>query len=153
MTLSATSLSIILATSAVAFTILKFVGAGYLIYLGIKQWHSSSSKMDPSKAQATQGHLLKFRQGFLITMTNPKTIFFFMALFPQFIDHDKSYLSQFILLSVTFCVLMVIIHSLYGLFSMVAKSKLSSPKGSRIIGKVSGSFYMLFGVGLATTSK
>lgn len=150
--ISATSVAAILSTSALAFTILKYIGSAYLIYLGIKMWRSSSS-FNVSSNNVSKSHKKKFIEGFLITLLNPKPIFFFMALFPQFINPNEAYIFQFLLLAITFSVLVVIIHFSYALFAKSARSKLSTPKGSLILSKASGTFYMLFGAGLATANK
>ena len=150
--ISATSLAAILSTSALAFTILKYIGSAYLIYLGIKMWRSSSN-FNVSNNNSVKSHKKKFTEGFLITLLNPKPIFFFMALFPQFINPNEAYIFQFILLAITFSVLVVIIHFSYAFFAKSARTKLSTPKGSRILSKASGTFYMLFGAGLATANK
>lgn len=150
--LSATSLAVILSTSALAFTMLKYIGAAYLIYLGIKMWRSSS-KFAVNNKNTIKSSKHRFTEGLLITLLNPKPIFFFMALFPQFVNPNENYLFQFILLSVTFSVLVIIIHFGYAFFSKTVKSRLSTPKGSRLLSKVSGGFYVFFGMGLATTSK
>lgn len=150
--MSATSLAVILATSALAFTVLKYIGAAYLIYLGIKMWCSSSTLNINSKGKIVSARK-RFIDGFLITLLNPKPIFFFMALFPQFINPTKSYTFQFFALALTFSALVVIIHFCYALFSQSVRVRLSIPKGSQILNKISGGFYMFFGVGLAVTNK
>jgi len=150
--LSATSLAAILSTSAFAFTLLKYIGSAYLIYLGIKMWRSSAN-FNVTPSSMVKSHRKKFTEGLLITLLNPKPIFFFMALFPQFINPNEAYIFQFILLAVTFSVLVVIIHCSYAFFAKSARAKLSTPKGGLVLNKVSGSFYLLFGAGLATASK
>ncbi|MFC6981768.1 LysE family translocator [Microbulbifer taiwanensis] len=151
-TISATTLAAILAASAMAFTIFKFIGAAYLIYLGIKMWRLSST-FDLQIQTKQKSHKLRFAEGFLITLLNPKPIFFFMALFPQFITPSENYQAQFIALALTFSFLVVIVHCTYAIFLKAAKSGLSTPRGSKLISRVSGSFYMVFGVGLATSHK
>lgn len=107
-------LGIIFNTAGVAYQILKIIGAAYLLYLGIKLIRNRHAHVDFS-ATATNAHGKKmFMHGLLITLTNPKAIVFFIALFPQFIDSQQAYLPQFFLLSLTFCVLIVLIHLLYG---------------------------------------
>jgi threonine/homoserine/homoserine lactone efflux protein len=150
--ISATSLAAIFATSALAFSIFKYIGAAYLIYLGIKMWRSSS-KFDETNNSSIKSNKKKFSEGLLLTLLNPKPIFFFMALFPQFINPSENYSFQFLLLAFVFSVLVVIIHSSYAFFAKTAKTKLSTPKGSQILSRVSGGFYMCFGVLLATTNK
>ncbi|MEM5529270.1 LysE family translocator [Gammaproteobacteria bacterium AS21] len=150
--LSATSVAVVLSASALAFTLLKFVGAAYLIYLGFKLWRSSAA-INTDIHTVKKSNLKKFTQGMLLTFLNPKPIFFFIALFPQFIDKSQPSFSQFLLLVMTFAVLVIIIHCVYGASANFARHKLSSPKSSHLISKISGSFYICFGLGLAASSK
>ncbi len=113
----------------------------------------SSSKFDINNKDILKSNKKRFTEGLLITLLNPKPIFFFMALFPQFINSSENYLIQFILLAITFSILVVIIHFGYAFFAKAAKSKLSTPKGSQLLSKASGSFYVVFGVGLAASNK
>lgn len=150
--ISASSLGIILATSAISFTVIKFVGAIYLIYLGIKMWRTEIA-IDACSNIQEDSFLKCFIEGFLVSISNPKAVIFFMSIFPQFINLSQEYKPQFILLSVTFSVLVVLIHTAYALFSSYAKLKLSSLKGKSILGKVSGGVFVGFGIGLAVSSK
>ena len=150
--ISATSLGLLLVTSSIAFTVMKFVGAAYLIYLGIKLWRSPSVRIElsdkPSKNRKRQ-----FVEGLALQLTNPKAIFFFMSVFPQFINFDHGYTVQFLLLVVTYSLLVVIIHLLYSLLAKSARYWLASEKGGRIVNRLSGGTFMCFGLGLATASK
>lgn len=150
--LSATSIAIILSTSALVFTILKLIGAAYLIFLGIKMWRSSA-KINPDLKTVKKSNLSRFIEGLAITVLNPKPIFFFIALFPQFVEAGDQNIYQFLLLVVTFSVLVVIIHCLYSASANMARAKLSTKKGSKLVSKISGSFYMFFGFGLAVSNK
>jgi homoserine/homoserine lactone efflux protein len=149
---SATSLAALLSTSALAFIILKYVGAAYLIYLGIKLWRSTPTFTTDSMHK-DKTSFQRFIEGLSITLLNPKPIFFFMSLFPQFINPQQGYISQFILLSLTFSCLVVVIHCVYGISASFAKSKLSSPGAGRAINKSSGGVFVCFGIGLAASSK
>ena len=155
--ISATSLGVILATSALAFTILKFIGAAYLIYLGIKLWRSPPISLDESiesgDSEKQINNVVRFKEGLLITLLNPKPIFFFMSLFPQFINHEQSYLFQFSLLTLTFCGLIILVHSVYTLAAHAIKDWLLSPKGAKTVNRVGGSVFVLFGVGLASSHR
>lgn len=83
---AAVGLSAILATSAAAFTVVKFVGAGYLIYLGIKALRSAGAAVEPdARALLRVTAWQAFRQGVLIDVLNPKVAIFFMAFLPQFL--------------------------------------------------------------------
>ena len=91
---SATSLGVLLSTSAIAFTVLKYVGAAYLVYLGIKLWRSPAIKLsgDTEKEALPEDpqYAYRFKEGFFVSLLNPKAIFFFMSLFPQFINHEQN---------------------------------------------------------------
>ena len=78
----ALGLSIIIQHAAVIFEWLRWIGAAYLVWLGIQAWRHAGSA---AAAQDPRGHVY-FRRGFLVAMSNPKTIAFFTAFLPQFID-------------------------------------------------------------------
>lgn len=150
--ISATSLGIVLASSAMAFNIIKISGAVYLIYLGIKMLRSKVTNNTLVRGQE-YSYLKCFMEGFLVSVSNPKAVIFFMSIFPQFIDLTQEYTPQFILLAITFSFLVIVIHTIYATFASLAKSKLSSRKGSSILNKISGGVFVSFGIGLAASSK
>lgn len=150
--ISASSLGLLLTTSAIAFSVLKLIGAAYLIYLGLKLWFSSVP--DVTRKAASPKHVgLQFAEGFTLQLTNPKAVFFFMAVFPQFIDLSSSYPTQFGLLVTTYSSLVVAIHLIYARSAGLARGWLSSKKGGRIVNRLSGGSFICFGVGLASASK
>ncbi|HEY8050100.1 MAG TPA: LysE family transporter [Ramlibacter sp.] len=101
MMLSALGLGALLAASEAAFTALKVAGAAYLIWLGIRTFRSGAAlSLDGT---APRRHSL-FAQGVLVGASNPKSLLFFMAFFPQFIDPAASFAPQFLLLALTFVV-------------------------------------------------
>jgi len=150
--ISATSLGLLLVSSSIAFTVMKYIGATYLIYLGIKLWRSQPVKIElndePSKSRK-----LQFVEGLALQLTNPKAIFFFMSVFPQFINFNQGYTTQFLLLVITYSLLVVVIHLLYSFLAKSARFWFASNKGGRIVNRFSGGIFMCFGVGLATASK
>ena len=91
---AALGLSVILSTSAIAFSVVKYVGAAYLIYLGIKSLRSKGTKFDmPEKSGKEMTVWMAFRQGVFVDVLNPKVAIFFMAFLPQFVrpelGHDS----------------------------------------------------------------
>ncbi|MDH5183264.1 MAG: LysE family translocator [Gammaproteobacteria bacterium] len=154
---SASSLGVLLTTSSIAFSILKFIGAGYLIYLGIKLWRTPVISLEGAVSTKTMlkeiPYWRSFKEGFFVSLLNPKAIFFFMALFPQFINHKQSYLFQFTYLTLTFCFVIIVVHTIYILGANSIKSSLSSPRGYKIVNRTSGSVFVLFGLGLAISSQ
>jgi homoserine/homoserine lactone efflux protein len=100
MILSALGTGAVLAASEAAFTALKVMGAAYLIWLGIRTFRGGAG-LDLASAGAPRGASL-FTQGVLVGASNPKSILFFTAFFPQFIDASAAFAPQFLVLSLTF---------------------------------------------------
>lgn len=99
----ATGLSALLATSALAFQIIKWLGAFYLIWLGVQALRSPQLALQTELAVATAAQI--FRQGLLTNVLNPKVALFFLALLPQFISTDGQHgVLPFLLLGLTFIV-------------------------------------------------
>jgi RhtB (resistance to homoserine/threonine) family protein len=144
-------LSAIIAQSALLFTILKFVGAGYLIWVGIKALRSKG--MDPSSINNPEVRAVKsarsaFMDGFITNIMNPKAILFFFALFTQILQPEQS-LSHMMAYGLTI-VMMVALW-----FSFVALALTHTPirnrflKFSKLIDKLCGGLFILLGVRLA----
>lgn len=79
-----------------------------------------------------------------MTLSNPKPILFFIALFPQFINVASPYSAQFLLLSSTFCVLVLLIHSVYAMFAYAIRARIMSAGGFAIINRIGGTCFLLF---------
>ena len=92
--ISATGLGLLLATSASAFTVMKLIGAAYLIYLGIKLWNAREFELKEKDANEVNFGK-RLIEGVTLQLTNPKAIFFFLSIFPQFIDASIGYIGQF----------------------------------------------------------
>ncbi len=109
---AAFGLSAILATSAVAFTVVKVVGAGYLIYLGIKALRSKGATFDMVvKKQSKSTTWSAFRQGALVDILNPKVAIFFMAFLPQFVRPELGHASaQIFILGVLVILVAVVVE-------------------------------------------
>ena len=154
-TLSALGISIILLKTAWAFTLLKYAGAAYLIWLGVNSWRQAATK---TQAQATtnldavvdQFQVTRsLREGFLSNVLNPKTILFYMAFLPQFIDPTRSPLSQSLFIAfIHFCIGMIYQCSLA---AMVTKAKRLIKGGTtgRVLNALCGTVLVYIGVRLA----
>ena len=150
--LSATSLGALLAASDTAFTVIKYFGAAYLIYMGIKLWRAPAFEFKDAAKEAISNKKL-FAECFIFQLSNPKALVFFLSVFPQFIEHDRSYLGQFTVLVLTFCLLLVLVHSIYALFAHKAKSWFTSAHGGRWANRVGGTAFIGFGLLLANAKK
>lgn len=149
---SATGLGIVLATSALAFTMLKLIGAAYLIYLGIRLWRAPATRIELTERNRASG-LRQFIEGLSLQLTNPKAVFFFLSILPQFVDYDAAHFNQFALLVVTYSLLLVIIHVIYASLARTTRRWVASDKGGRLLNRLGGGTFMFFGVGLAATSR
>ncbi|HCI6751290.1 TPA: LysE family translocator [Klebsiella quasipneumoniae subsp. quasipneumoniae] len=153
---AASSVGVIITTSQLALLIVKVAGAAYLIYLGIKLFRSVprvlNNNPDTMETVGLPSAGQRFRQGLLVSLLNPKPIVFFMALFPQFIDPQQPFVPQFSILSGIFCFLVVVIHSLYGLFAHSVKMKMSSGNIFRKLNKTGGVVFMCFAAGLIVSA-
>jgi len=132
------------------FTWLKWIGALYLIWLGISSWRDSrqpTNISEPSRLPRS------FKRGFLIGITNPKTLLFYAAFFPQFIDPTLSTTVQLSIMCPLFVVIAGAIDSCYALGASNAKKWLTHPKAKRITDRISGTLLIAAGVGLAATKR
>lgn len=149
--ISVTSLGIILATSSLAFSILKYIGAAYLIYLGIKLWRAPTAPM-VIPANAPKKKEAQFIAGLALQLTNPKAVFFFLAIFPQFIHSASDVMAQCLLVA-SYSALILIIHLIYAYLATSVRGWLTSNKGGRLLNRIGGSTFICFGAGLASSSK
>lgn len=84
--LAALGLSAVLATSAIAFATVKWIGAAYLIWLGIQAWRSKGTHLSIKEKETSQRLIKIFKQGVLVAVLNPKVAIFFLAFLPQFVE-------------------------------------------------------------------
>jgi len=100
-------LGVLIATSELAFNVIKWLGAGYLVYLGIKALLSDGETLALSQSLKSEKRncFSHFLNGFIVGASNPKAIVFFTALFPQFINPNGSLLNQYVIFTSTFVVL------------------------------------------------
>jgi homoserine/homoserine lactone efflux protein len=123
MTGAAFGLAAIIATSATAFSVIKWLGVAYLIYIGIQLFRSRDDVNDVDANQSGQAFRL-YRQGFVTSMANPFAVVFFGALFPQFIDPALAILPQLLILVVTYLIVDGAILLLWGWLGVRAASAL-----------------------------
>ena len=151
---AAFGLAYILKTSVIAFTVVKFAGAVYLIYLAIKTLVSKEPLVNDHSENEKSGNTI-FWQGIFINILNPKLSIFFLAFLPQFIDPNlTSATSQTITLGTIFMAMTIIIFMGYGLFASLLRQKvLNSPKILRAIKWCFASVFMALGVRLALSER
>ena len=96
-------LAALLGLLADVFDIIRYIGAAYLIYLGVKAWRAKPETLDDTAPMKSKKAV--WGQGFIVAITNPKTLLFYAAFFPQFIDPTMPAAPQLALLAVTFVVI------------------------------------------------
>ncbi|TFH89882.1 homoserine/homoserine lactone efflux protein [Vibrio ouci] len=138
----------LVAQSAFAFSVIKWVGAAYLIWLGIQKWRDHSS-IATTEAGAHLSSMNLMRKAILINLTNPKSIVFLVALFPQFIDPAKDQLTQLMVLGVTTVVIDAVVMLGYTSLASQMGRFIRSDKIMSKINKVFGSMFMGCGALLA----
>lgn len=158
--LIATSLSLagagaLLATSGTLFSVLKLVGAAYLIWIGFKMWRAPVTIPDvtvEANAPAVRPMAI-FRDSFLVTALNPKGILFFIAFVPQFIDPARPYLPQAAIFVGTFTVLGILNAIAFALAADQARQAVRRPGVLRTATRAGGSLLMMAGLAAALTRR
>ena len=153
-TAAAFGLTLVLQTSALAFLLVKYIGAGYLIYLGIKAWRDKSTfDLQTPTPLVTSGAL--FWQGVLSNIFNPKIAIFFLAFLPQFVDQGSSYVTwQMLFLGVTFacfglCFLLVVGYS----SGTIGRWLTRRPQYTQSLQRLAGGILIGLGIRLALTEQ
>lgn len=142
---AALGLSILIAASAFWFNLFKYIGAAYLVFLGIRLWITSGASDAAPGLQKTDG-LRAFWEGIVVEALNVKTALFFLAFLPQFVDSSGNLLVQFVVLG-TIC---VVLNTSADLIAVFASSLLIRRAGTNgVVQKVSGSLLVGLGAYLA----
>ncbi|ADU35680.1 MULTISPECIES: LysE family translocator [Variovorax] len=139
-------LGALLATSAFWFTVVKWIGGLYLLYLGIRLMRAGimSTEMAAPAAPASRWKL--FANTYLVTALNPKGIVFFVAFLPQFISPAADVTRQMWVLAVTFVAMAALNATLYAVFAGSARKLLSSPRAQRRFNLTGGSLLSAAGI-------
>ncbi|MCX6065999.1 MAG: LysE family translocator, partial [Chloroflexi bacterium] len=125
---AAIGLSALLFSSATAFSVVKYLGAAYLVYLGVRKLFSRESALQETKVEP-QSLKRIFSQGVTVAVLNPKTALFFLAFLPQFVDHSKGQISlQLLSLGVLFVLMAIVSDGMYALLASSAGQWLKSQR-------------------------
>jgi len=149
MTLSMLGLGALLATSATLFTVLKWVGAAYLVYLGIRLWRAGGT-LDAAPRTDAVSTARMLGHAWLVTALNPKSITFFVAFLPAFLDPRADFLTQMVVFETTFLVLAFANAFGYALVAARARGFVANPRAIGVVNKVGGG--LLIGAGAATVT-
>ncbi|MFT3777320.1 MAG: LysE family translocator [Ottowia sp.] len=142
MLMSMLGLGSVLAASETLFAIVKWLGVGYLAYLGLAALLSKSQRIDIDAGAPAAGARTLFRRGFLVGASNPKALLFFGALFPQFIEPAAPQAPQFIVLGLTFVCFEMFWLCVYALTAARARVWLSRPRRAALFNRVTGTVFL-----------
>jgi threonine/homoserine/homoserine lactone efflux protein len=134
LTCIALGLNWILKTSGDVFDYIRLIGAGYLVWLGIQAWRHAGA---PAEAAPPGGHVYAWR-GFVVAMTNPKTIAFFTAFLPQFIDPALPVARQLVVMCAVTVVLAGLLDAAWALAAGYGRAFLMKPRQNMLLGRLSG---------------
>jgi len=148
----AVGLGALLATSTLAFLVVKWLGVAYLVWLGVQQWRAPAIAIDADAAATSMAGSRKqlVLRGFLVNATNPKGIVFMLAVLPQFIDPARPQLVQYLICGATLTLTDLVVMTGYtGLAARVLRL-LRTPGQIRAMNRTFGSLLMGMGALLAT---
>lgn len=145
-------LSAVLATSATAFNTVKWLGAGYLVFVGVRTLLMRPATMSGDSTSVTLKR--SFTQGVVVNTLNPKVALFFVSYLPQFIDADKGAAwSQALVLGTVFVLIGCCTDGMYALTASALRNKLLTGRALPIVQRyVAGTVFVALGVMAATTS-
>jgi threonine/homoserine/homoserine lactone efflux protein len=149
--LSASSLGAVIVASYKLFFLIKWLGAVYLVYLGLCSFFGRASVLSlPNEGSGSSTGPRILRDGFFLQAANPKALLFFTAILPQFIDAHHNVVFQVLVLGISSIVVEFVILFIYGQLAGRALSTARSPRFEKLTNRVAGSLLIGAGVGLAS---
>jgi RhtB (resistance to homoserine/threonine) family protein len=146
-------LSALIVKSAFLFSIFKYVGAIYLIYLGIKTFWSLRKKKDEVEVEFVQEGTLSntscFKQGFLTNILNPKVALFFLTFFPQFVNTSSDTFMPFLIMGITYTILTALWFVFYIYLIDHISAFIKNARTQKVIEGITGAILIGFGLRLA----
>lgn len=149
MTLSMLGVGALLGSSAALFTTLKWIGAAYLVFLGVKLWRAGGAlEADPRTEPVAARRMLA--HAWLVTTLNPKSILFFVAFLPQFLDPNRPFWPQMAIFEATFVTLAFANAFGYAILAARARRLAQSPRALRIVNRAGGTALIAAGAAAVT---
>ena len=139
-----------LSLMAAWFGWLRWLGVGYLVYLGLVAWRTPPVDLRKTKAQPQSGRTMYVR-GFLVSLTNPKTLLFYAAFLPQFVNPEYDQGSQLMLFAASFLAIAVLLDSTWALLAHRASRALAV--SGHFLNRLTGGFLLAAAAGLALARK
>jgi len=147
---TAFGLGTLLSVLADWFEWIRWVGVAYLAYLGIRAWRAPAAKLDEVQSQARSTRAVYLR-GLLVSLTNPKTLLFYGAFLPQFVEPDARLAPQLALLSATFLIVALVLDSMWALLAGQLRTVVATD--GKLRNRLTGAMFLGASVGLAMARK
>ena len=147
----AAGVGVLVAESPLLFNIIRYAGAAYLVFLGVRQLRARPKPVDEEASADLAPPWAMFRQGVLVNLTNPKAVVFFLAFTPQFIRPDRPLVTQYAVLAATVVVVDVLV--MWFVFAVAARGLrrlTASASGQRRLNRIFGGLFVGVGALLAT---
>lgn len=147
----AAGVGIIVSNSPFLFMLIRYGGAAYLVYLGIRKLLAKPEKADAGDETATvESGFSMFRRGLWVNLLNPKAIVFFLAFMPQFIRPAEPLLPQYVILTATVVAIdIVVMWFIFAAGAKQLKHLTTSPRGQLILNRIFGILFIVVGILLA----
>ncbi|WP_028303981.1 homoserine/homoserine lactone efflux protein [Oceanospirillum maris] len=146
-------LGALLASSELAFSLVKWLGAGYLIWLGYQKWREKPLAIEEGQQQLTVSAKKRFWQAAFVNLVNPKATVFLVALFPQFIVADAPQLPQFLIMGSTLIIVDIMVMIGYASLASKLSRWFKDPKHQKSQNRIFGGMFMAAGTALASYSR
>ncbi|TDR72461.1 LysE family translocator [Paludibacterium purpuratum] len=149
---SAAGLGALLTASPRLFAAVSYLGAAFLVYLGIRSWRAAPVTPEAARAAGGMATLQRFRHGFFVALSNPKAVIFFTALFPQFMNPHSAQLPQLAILTVSFYAIEACWQFAYASGGARLSGWLQSPRHIQLVNRLSGGAFICAGIVLTGVS-
>jgi len=152
--LSATGIVTLVLASYTLFSIIKWIGVAYLLYLGFNAIFSQSGPLSINTAKKSEIKAYKiFLKGFILEISNPKALLYFSALLPQFIDINHPVIPQLIILCLMAIILDLLCYSLYGYLGFKSRGRFIKPLVIKLINRSAGAMLIFAGIKMASVAR
>ena len=144
-------LGALIAASSLAFTVIKWLGVAYLVWLGVKQWRAPATPLVAANAEPTAvSRRALFMRGWGVNAVNPKGTVFLLAVVPQFLDLGRVLWPQYAVIALTLAFTDLIVMAAYTALASKVLRLLKTPSQMRLLNRAFGSLFVAVGVLLAT---
>ncbi len=145
LTVSLAGAGAVLATSATLFTVLKYLGAAYLVWLGVKLWRAEPKLEVPQETGSRKDARSMFWSAYIVTALNPKGIVFFIAFLPQFVSPEQAVVPQLVILGATFLTLATMSVAIWAMAAGEMRARFRKPGTLKLVNRFGGGFMICAG--------